>query len=586
MGSISPYREAAPNSINGDHPHSTGGTYHIRESPMGTKRPIKVIFIGMGAAGINFARSVIQETQNIDLTIYEKNGDIGGTWLENRYPGCACDIPSVCYQFSWQRKPDWSRYYVGSREIYEYFKDVTVTNKLERFTKFNHKIVGAEWLESVSKWRITVMKNNDPKQVFDDYADFFLNGGGQLNAWKWPDITGLTRFQGPRVHSANWDDDLKLDGKRVLVIGVGSSAVQIVPNIVEKVDRLHVVARSPTWITAGFAPKYAGPGGANFVYSEETRQKFRDDPKLYLQYCKAIESELNVRFRMVINNSPEAIEARKFSTSQMEQKLARKPELIDKLMPKDFGVGCRRPTPGNGFLEALCEEKTTVWTESINEITETGFVTADGKHHEVDVIICATGFDTTFRPRFPLIVNGRNTQDDFTTRDVVGYLGVNMPEIPNYFMFSAPYGPLGHGSFLPMVEAFTGYILNILNKVQVEDIRKIQVKRSVAEEFTRHADTYLQRTAWIGPCSSWFKAGQVGRKPVIWPGSRIHYLTVLKAPRYEDYDIFYLTENRFNYLGDGFEVREYDGRDLTWYYGLLDGEDKQPATFPPPMYIH
>ncbi|KAF9895312.1 hypothetical protein FE257_000216 [Aspergillus nanangensis] len=582
MGSIPAHFNSTANGANGD--HKTESTYHIRESPMGTKRPLKVIFMGMGAAGINFTHSMLQQTQNIDLTIYEKNEDIGGTWLENRYPGCACDIPSVCYQFSWHRKPDWSRYYVGSREIHEYFKDITVTHKLERFAKFNHQVIGAEWLESLSKWRITIMKNNDPKQVFDDYADFFLNGGGQLNAWKWPDIKGLTRFQGPRVHSANWDDTVSVAGKRVLVIGVGSSAVQIVPTIVDQVDQLHVVARSPTWITAGFAPKYAGAGGANFTYSEETRQKFRDDPTLYLQYCKAIESELNVRFRMVINDSPEATEARKFSISQMQQKLANKPELVDKLMPKDFGVGCRRPTPGNGFLEALCEDKTTVWTENIREITETGFVAADGSHHEVDMVICATGFDTTFRPRFPFVVNGRNFQDDFTTRDVVGYLGVNMPGIPNYFMFSAPYGPLGHGSFLPMIEAFTNYILNIITKVQVEDIRKLQVKYSVAEQFTRHADAYLQRTAWIGPCSSWFKGGQVERKPVIWPGSRIHYLSVLQNPRYEDYDISYITENRFNYLGDGFHVREYDGRDLTWYYGLLDGEDKQPSSFPPPMF--
>ncbi|KAF9892982.1 hypothetical protein FE257_012393 [Aspergillus nanangensis] len=575
------------NGVNGS---TTPEAYHIRETPMGTRRPLKVIFMGMGAAGINFSHAVSQQTKNIELTVYEKNHDIGGTWLENRYPGCACDIPSVCYQFSWQRKPDWSQYYAGSREIFDYFKHVTVSNDLERFAKFNHQIVGAEWLEALSKWRVTVIRDNDPATAFHDYADFFLNGGGHLNAWKWPSIPGLNAFKGPRVHSANWDESeskIELDGKRVLIIGAGSSAVQIVPTILARVKQLHIIARSPTWITAGFAQKYAAKGGTNnFRYSAETKRQFRDDPELYLRYCKAIESELNVRVRFVINGSAEAREAREYSEAQMRQKLARKPELIDTLMPKTFGVGCRRPTPGNGFLEALTDDKTSVWTEDIREISESGFMTSTGEYHEVDLIVCATGFDTTFCPRFPLLANGRNIQDDFskTGGDTVGYLGVNLPEVPNYFMFSAPYGPLGHGSALPMIEAFTNYILQIISKAQVEDIRKIQVRRQAAEDFTRHADLYLKRTAWSGPCSSWFKGGQVGRKPVLWPGSRIHYLTVLQAPRYEDYEIDYLTGNRFNYLGDGFDVREYDGRDLTWYYGLLDGEDVQPGDFPPPMF--
>lgn len=557
--------------------------YHIRESPMGSRRPIKVIFLGMGAAGINFAHSV-SKLPNIELQIYEKNDDVGGTWLENRYPGCACDIPSVCYQYSWQRNPNWSHYYAGAPKIFGYFKNVAVSNNLERFAKFQHRIVGAEWLDSISKWRITVQQGDSPSTRFDDYADFFLNGGGHLNAWKWPEVKGLESFHGPRIHSANWDEKIQLDGKRVLVIGAGSSAVQIVPTILKHVDQLHVVARSPTWITAGFAQKYAGPGGANFAYSEEARKKFQQNPELYLKYCKAIESELSLRFRMVITGSAEACEARQFSEDQMKQKLSRKPELIDKIMPKNFGVGCRRPTPGNGFLEALTDDKTTVWTENIQEVTEKGFISGDGQSHEVDVIICATGFNTTFRPAFPLRANGRNVQDDFKTGDMVGYLELNLPQVPNYFMYSAPYGPLGHGSAIPMIEAFTNYILDMITKAQVEDIRKIQVKREAAVEFTEHADLYLKRTTWVGPCSSWFKAGEVGRKPVLWPGSRIHYLTVLQHPRYEDYEIEYITGNRFNYLGDGFDVREFDGRDLTWYYGMLNGEDTQPKDFPPPMY--
>lgn len=551
---------------------------------MGTKRHVKVIFVGMGAAGIDFARAVKQMGDcSIDLTVYEKNSDIGGTWLENRYPGCACDIPSVSYQYTWQRKPDWSRYYSGSDEIFGYLKDIVKEHDLARYVSFNHRVVNAEWLEDKGQWKITIMRLHD-STVFDDYAEFFLNGGGHLNAWKWPNTHGLHDFKGPKLHTANWDASVDLKDKKVLVIGAGSSAVQIVPSILDTVRSLHIVIRSPTWITAGFAPKYAGQNGNNFDYSEETKERFKKDPNFYLAYCKAIESELNVRVKFVINDSPEAKEAREFSTAEMKRKLAAKPELVDTLMPKDFGVGCRRPTPGNGFLEALCDDKTTVLSKELRMVTQTGFVTAEGAHIDADVIICATGFDTSFRPFFPLICNGRNVQDDFNSGDTIAYLGLGLPEVPNYFHYSGPYGPLGHGSAIPMIEAFTKYFLQVIKKAQVEDIKKIQVKRSVAEQFTRHADLYLKRTAWSGPCSSWFKAGEKTRKPTLWPGSRLHYLTVLQTPRFEDFEMQYLSQNMFNFFGDGFHVREYDGSDLTWYYGLLDGKETQPDSAPAPVY--
>lgn len=579
--------QAQPNGVPTDStgvPHGIDEAYRIRESPMGTKRKMKIIFMGMGCSGINFAYQLERQMENMELVVYEKNADVGGTWLENRYPGCACDIPSVCYQYSWQRKPDWSQYYSGSKEIYQYFRDVSDSNDLSKYAKFNHKIVEAEWLDTDGKWKVTIMRNNDPADIFVDYADFFLHGGGVLNSWKWPNIKGLQSFTGPLIHTARWDENLNLQGKKVLVIGAGSSSVQVVPTIIQKVDRLYVVARSAIWITAGFAPTYAGENGANFDYSEKTRQRFKTDESFYLSYCKAIESELNVRFKFLLNGTQDAIEAKEYSIQEMRRKLERKPELFDKIIPSNFGVGCRRPTPGNGFLEALTEEKTTVITDMLQEITPTGFITADGRHHEIEVIVCATGFDTSFRPQFPIIANGFNLQDRYSSNDLVGYLGLSAPEVPNYFIFIGPYGPLGHGSVVPMVEAYTNYIMQVLKKAQIEDIKKIQVKRSVAEEFTRHADLFLKRTAWSGPCSSWFKAGDSGRKPVCWPGSRVHYLSMLQTPRFEDFDIEYLSKNCFGFLGDGFDVREFDGRDITWYYGLLNGEDKQPIVFPKPVY--
>ncbi|OQV06038.1 hypothetical protein CLAIMM_10676 [Cladophialophora immunda] len=564
--------------INGD------ADYKIRETPMGTRRKLKIIFMGMGCSGINFAHHLSQRMTDVELVIYEKNRDIGGTWLENRYPGCACDIPSVCYQYSWAKSPDWERYYSGSQQIYDYFRKIAEDYDVLKYARLDHKIVHAEWLQEPGKWKVSVMRNQDPADVFVDYADFFLHGGGVLNSWRWPQIKGLHDFQGTLLHTARWDQQADLQNKRVLVIGAGSSSVQVVPTIIDKVDQLYVVARSPIWVTAGFAPTYAGPNGENFAYSKETQQKFRDEPDFYLAYCKAIESELNIRFKFYINGSQDAKEAREYSIQEMRRKLAKKPELMDKLIPSNFGVGCRRPTPGNGFLEALTLDKTTVLTEEIQEVTRNGFVDGQGNAREVDVVICATGFDTSFRPTFPMMVDGKNIQEEFETGDIVGYLGLSVPSVPNYFVFIGPYGPLGHGSVIPMVEAYTNYIIQVLQKVQVEDIKSLRVNRATAEEFTRHADLYLKRTAWSGPCSSWFKNGIPSNKPLCWPGSRVHYLTILQKPRWEDFDLDYLSSNRFNFLGNGFDTREFDGRDLTWYYGLLNDEDKQPQSFPNPVY--
>jgi cation diffusion facilitator CzcD-associated flavoprotein CzcO len=570
--------------VNGHQAPSNGASsYSIRETPKGTRRKLKVAFMGMGASGINFAHHVMKEMKDVTLVVYEKNDDVGGTWLENRYPGCACDIPSVCYQFNWQRKPDWSQYYSGAKEIFDYFRWVAESNDLLKYVQFKHTVVGAEWQEADGKWKVKVMKDNNPDDTFYDYADFFINGGGVLNKWRWPQIKGLHDFKGKLLHSARWNEGVDVQGKKVLVIGVGSSGVQIIPKIVDKVNQLFVVARSSIWITAGFAPHYAGPKGENFDYSEETKQRFRDNPIFYLSYCKAIESELSVRFKFLINGSEDSIAAKKYATKEMTRKLAKKPELAARLIPDGFNVGCRRPTPGNGFLEALTEEKTNVLFDVIQEVTPTGFIDAEGKAHDVNIIICATGFDTSFRPSFPVVCNGFNLQDEYEKR-VVGYLGLSAPEVPNYFLFIGPYGPLGHGSTIPMIEAYTNYVIQVMQKVQVEDIKKIKVNRKVAEDFTRHSDLYLERTAWSGPCSSWFKNGITQARPLCWPGSRVHYMEMLQKPRFEDFDITYMTENRWNFLGNGFDIREFDGRDLTWYYGLLENKDEQPKSFPAPLF--
>ncbi|KIW85239.1 hypothetical protein Z517_00629 [Fonsecaea pedrosoi CBS 271.37] len=548
--------------------------YRIIEDHFGAHRKLRVIHIGAGASGICFSKFAGEEHENIDLQIYEKNDDIGGTWLENRYPGCACDIPSVCYQFTWDRNPEWSQYYSESPEIWKYFKGVVERHDLMKYIKLRHKVVAAKWHQEDGLWHVRV-QDEEHGNEFNDTCHVLVNGGGILNNWKWPDIPGLHSFRGVLQHSAHFTEGLDLKGKKVAVIGTGSSGIQIVAKIAQEVEHLYTWIRSPTWITAGFAQKFASEGGGNFQYTPEQKQLFKDNPKLYLKYSKMIESELNQRFKFILKNTPESKAAREYAISEMKQKLAHDEALIEAIIPKNFDVGCRRPTPGNGFLEALNQENVTVFTHFMKAITPTGFIDNSGQEHQVDVIICATGFNTTWIPRFPVEANGE-TLAKLWRDEATSYISVAPPNIPNYYMMGGPYGPLGHGSFLPILESLARYILQIIEKMQVDRIKSLTPKPEVISQFKEHADLYLQRTAWVSGCSSWFKQGRVDGPLPMFPGSRLTYLKLLERPRFEDYNIEYCNKlNMFEFLGDGFEVREFDGRDLSYYLGLVDEKDVQ-----------
>ena len=245
--------------------------YQIDEQPMGVKRRVKVILMGAGASSLNFFKQAEEEMENLDMVCYEKNSDIGGTWLENRYPGCACDIPSVNYQFSWKIKL-WSHYYSYSPEIWEYLKSIERENDfVAKYIKLRHRLEHVEWDHVAGLWRCRV-RDLEKDEVFQDSADFFINAGGVLNNWKWPDIPGLSDFTGKLMHSANYEEGYDLANKRVAVIGAGSSGVQIVAAIQQKVEHLYHWVRSPIWITAGFAQTWAGKNGANFQCAQSLRE--------------------------------------------------------------------------------------------------------------------------------------------------------------------------------------------------------------------------------------------------------------------------------------------------------------------------
>jgi hypothetical protein len=283
--------------------------YRVLETPSRAPRRLKVITIGAGASALNFAHEVSTSDLDLDLVCYEKNPEIGGTWFENKYPGCACDIPSVNYQLSWAPAV-WSTYYSTAPEILAYFKKVADDYGLREYIRLSHKIIEAVWDEVSQEWLVKV-EDLTTGRIISDRCNVLINAAGVLNKWKWPAIKGRETFKGPMLHSANWDDSVVLEGKRVAVIGGGSSAVQIVPNIQPIVGSMKCFVRSTSWVTAGFGQRFAGKEGKNFAYSDAQKEIFKNGPEKYLKYRKNIESELNVRFKFILNGSPEQATARK-----------------------------------------------------------------------------------------------------------------------------------------------------------------------------------------------------------------------------------------------------------------------------------
>jgi cation diffusion facilitator CzcD-associated flavoprotein CzcO len=406
--------------------------YIVDEHPLGEPRQLRVIATGSGASALNIARSIDVYMKNVDLVLYEKNHDVGGTWLENIYPGCACDIPSHCYQYSWAQNPRWNKFYSSGPEILKYFQDTAKEHGLRKYIKFKHEIVGATWNEEKGRWDMRI-HNLSSGFEFDDWCHFFVNSSGYLNNWKYPDIPGLYSFEGELMHSAAWNPDVDLKGKTVAVLGCGSSGIQIVPHIQPVVKHLTTFIRQPTWITAGFAQKYAGAGGTNFNFTEEQKATFVEHPKTYHVYRKRLENELNGRFRLILKDSPEQAEAVKFSTQDMKTKLGVKGAgIAEKIIP-DFAVACRRPTPGNGYLESLTKDNVTVVQDEIERIVPEGIVLVTGEVIKIDIFICATGFDLSYRPRFPVIgQNGVNLAERWKER-ATAYLSVTPANMPNYF---------------------------------------------------------------------------------------------------------------------------------------------------------
>ncbi|KAK0481439.1 FAD/NAD-binding domain-containing protein [Armillaria novae-zelandiae] len=526
-------------------------------------RPIKVIVIGAGYSGIVAGIRYLQRVPNLTLNIYEAERGIGGTWHHKQ--GLKCDIPSHSYQLTFEENPNWSSFYASGPEILAYLESIVDKYKLRPYIKLQHRMTKARYSEPDGKWIITIQRPVEPSP--GETATQFMEFEDTCD--------GLKEFQGKVIHSAQWEtgeggpdaaweDTVKNWGdKRVGVIGVGSSAIQIVPAIQPKVVRLVNYVRGKTWISSTFmiSPKKI-KGDSKILY---TTRKFR----------REIEAGLNEAHAATIRGSPLQDMAKVAFKEIMVQRLAKKSWIADHIIP-DFGVACRRLTPGPGYLEALCEENVDFVPSPIKAVTPTGIETEDGDHKELDVIVCATGFDTSWR--FPFSFIGRNgieLSEKFASHPRT-YLSVAVDGFPNWFQGLGPNSGVGAGSLLLLMERQVDYAVAATLKLQRERLKSIEVKSEAVDDFDDYLMSYFPTTVFGEKCRSWYKAGkEEGRVSALWPGSTLHATKALKHPRWEDFNYERLDPNRLHWLGNGNTVADKTpGSDKTWY--LSDEEIDYP----------
>jgi cation diffusion facilitator CzcD-associated flavoprotein CzcO len=464
-----------------------------------------------------------------ELTLFEKNPHFGGTWYENTYPGVACDIPSHLYSFSWDPNPNWSHYFAYGPEIQKYFEGFAKRYDCEKYMKLNTKVVEIRWDESKGIWNI-ILEDQVSRERWHDWAHVVVNGTGILNNWAWPDVDGLHDFKGPKMHSAHWDHSVDFTGKTVGVIGTGSTSVQIVPQLQKVAKNLKVFMRSPTWISPPFGGGVLDqdlkkghldekPGERQYTFTEEDKKRFKEDPEYYLMFRKRIEAEINSLYGMYQQGSELSNLMRKNITEEMHRRLGPGHEKLKEFIIPKWSPGCRRISPGDGYLEALVEPNVETLFGPLKCIEPEGIVTEeDGQLHKIDILVCATGFKVAFKPAFKVINHLGKTIDEDWGDSINLYLGVSAPRFPNYYTIVGPGATWSSGTLLPSIETTIEYSVQMMKKIQHENIRSVDVQQEAVDDIYAHFDEFHRTTVFQEECRSWFKDGKIKNRIYLWPG--------------------------------------------------------------------
>ena len=460
------------------------------------QEPVQIAIIGAGPGGlcmgIQLKRAGIE-----DFVILERAEGVGGTWFHNRYPGCAVDLPSYFYSFSFEKKYDWPRPYAPQAELLAYMEGIAEKYELLPHCRFGQTVSRAEWHENEASWSLSLASGETQS------AQIVVSAVGMFNDLVYPDIPGRDDFEGPAFHSARWDWSQDLEGKTIGVIGSAASAVQIVPEIVKVASQVHLFQRTANWVL----PKEDDP------YTPEQLEAFRADPSLLdAQRDEMFETvDKGMTFK-IETQLKEAAEAGEFVLSQVED-----PEVREKLRPQ-HPYGCKRPLLSNYFYPAFNRPNLELVTDPIAEITKTGIRTEDGKERDVDLIVYATGFAAT-KYLSALDVRGRQGQhfDQAWHDGANAYLGITTAGFPNLFML---YGPnTNNGSILEMIEYQVNHVVAHVERLKRERHSWVDVKPEAQARYNEKVqDAIADIPVWNHPVNGYYRSAS-GRVVTQWPFS-------------------------------------------------------------------
>ncbi|KDB23870.1 hypothetical protein H109_04252 [Trichophyton interdigitale MR816] len=493
-----------------------------------------IVIIGGGISGMCMAISLLKNNIR-NFVILEKSAGLGGTWKDNKYPGCCCDVFSHLYSFSFAQNPDWTRLYPSQEEILNYLNDVGDKYGLHRYIRFSSMVEECRWNEDEKKWKTTVhvegAKDSEFGERYTISSDFLLSAVGQLNYPHYPSIPGIDDFKGKLMHSARWDWSYSIKDKKVGIIGNGATAAQIIPEIAPEVSHLTVFQRTPNWV----APRHDMP------MTLPIRFMFRYVPGVLSKFRALIMDVRESLFASILKpESQVSGYLKKISVAMMKRQLANKPELWEKLTP-NYPPGCKRIITSDDYFPALARDNVSLETGHIDRISESGIV-VDGTEQEFDLIILATGFRTV-EFMHPIKVYGENGRplSDIWKNGARGLYGITIESLPNFAMLYGPNTNLGHSSIILMVEAQTRYILSLLTTVLRSKQRgrtlTITPKVDRIDEFNEALQKDLAKSSFAHPnCTSWYK-NEEGLITNNWSGNVLDYQKLLSRIDWTDFDM-------------------------------------------------
>ncbi|MEV0797822.1 NAD(P)/FAD-dependent oxidoreductase [Kribbella sp. NPDC050281] len=465
----------------------------------------EVVIIGAGFAGLCMGIKLRQAGCE-DFVILEKAAELGGTWRDNTYPGCACDIPSYLYSFSFEQNPHWTRMFAPWDEILGYLRHCADKYGITPKIRYGAEVTEAAFDEATGQWTVTV--NGD--ETIQTQA--LVTGVGSLHEPKRPDLPSLDSFAGTTFHSAQWNHDHDLHGRNVAVIGTGASAIQFVPRIAEEVAQLDVYQRTAPWVMSK-------PDRAIGPRERRLHERF---PAGQRAIRNAIYWGLEGR-GAGFAGTPKLMKGLEIQAKRHLRKQVPDPDLRARLTPA-YQIGCKRILYSNDYYPALGRSNVDLVTTPITRVTPTGVVTADGIERPCDTIVLGTGFDVSANlTRMPILgKDGVDLADHWKREGIGAHLGITVAGYPNLFLLAGPNTLLGHSSMVFMIEAQVRYVMQALHLLRRRGASYVEVREEAQERFVSGIQGELGDTVWQSGCSSWY-LDAAGRNSTIWPEFTVSY---------------------------------------------------------------